>query len=126
MSVKGIALGRSGEDAAARFLQRQGYTILYRNYRTKLGEVDIVAKEGDTLCFIEVKTRSSEAKGLPAESLRKDKQRQITKAALWFLKEKNLLDTKARFDVVSVRCDQQPPAIEVIKNAFELDEHFTV
>jgi putative endonuclease len=114
-------LGRSGEEAAVVLLKENGYKILARNYKTRLGEIDIVARDKDTLCFVEVKTRLSERFGLPSEAVSRFKQRQISKAALIFLKEKKLLDKKARFDVVSVLYSEKGPKLDIIKNAFELD-----
>lgn len=126
MSKGHIYLGKSGEGIAVNLLKENGYKILVRNYRTKLGEVDIVARDKDTLCFIEVKTRHSDRFGLPKEAISSSKQRQISKAALLFLKENNLLDKKARFDVVSIIYSQkQRPRLDLIKNAFELDESFS-
>lgn len=121
-----IYLGKSGEEAAIDFLKENGYKILVRNYRTKLGEIDIVAYDRDTIAFIEVKTRLKNRFGLPKEAILASKQRQISKAALLFLKENNLLDRKARFDVVSIMYSQkQRPRLDLIKNAFELDKSFS-
>ena len=125
MSKERIYLGRSGEEAAVRLLKENGYKILARNYKTKLGEIDIVAKDRDTFCFVEVKTRHSDRFGLGQESILGSKQRKISKVALMFLKENNLLDKKARFDVVSVIYSKDTPKLDLIKNAFELDESFT-
>lgn len=125
MSRHNILLGKSGEEAAVNLLKEKGYKIIARNYKSKLGEIDIVAKDRDTLCFIEVKTRQNDSFGIPLESVAFRKQRQISKAALLFLKEKNLFQKKARFDVVSIINTQEKPRIELIKNAFDLDESFT-
>ncbi len=119
-----ILLGKSGEDQAVEFLKNQGYKIWARNYKTKLGEIDIIAADKDTVCFIEVKTRHSDKYGLPQEAILKPKQNQIAKVALTFLKEKNLLQQKARFDVVSVVYAQENPRLDLIKDAFELDAGF--
>ncbi len=124
MSRQNLDLSRTGEDTAADFLKANGYKIIARNYKTKLGEIDIIAKDKDSYCFIEVKTRHSDKFGLPSEAVSAFKQRQISKAALVFLKENRLLDKKARFDVVSIIYAQEPPQIDLIKNAFELDESF--
>jgi len=121
VSRQNLCLGRSGEEAAVVLLKENGYKILARNYKTRLGEIDIVAQDKDTLCFVEVKARLSERFGLPSEAVSRFKQRQISKAALVFLKEKKLLDKKARFDVVSVLYSQEGPKLDIIKNAFELD-----
>lgn len=106
-------------------LAENGYKILARNYRTGLGEIDIIAKDKDTICFVEVKARKACRFGLPQEAISGVKQRQIAKAALVFLKEKDLLHKNARFDVVSVMYAQGGAKLDLIKNAFELNEHFT-
>lgn len=124
MSKQNLYLGKSGEEAATNFLKENGYKILVRNYKTKLGEVDIIALDKDTLCFIEVKTRYSLKFGSPLEAVSKFKQRQISKAALKFLKENNLLNKRARFDVVSVIYSDEVPKLDLVKNAFELDSSF--
>ncbi|MBI4972359.1 MAG: YraN family protein [Candidatus Omnitrophica bacterium] len=126
MSKENLYLGKSGEEIAAKFLADNGYKILQRNYRSRLGEIDIIAKDKDTLCFVEVKTRISDKQGLPVESIISFKQRRISKAALVFLKEKNLLNEKARFDVVSILYESGRPNIELIKDAFELEERYVI
>jgi len=125
VSKENLNLGKSGEEDAARFLKNKGYKLLRRNYKTKLGEIDIVAQDKETLCFIEVKTRSSCIFGHPSEALTYAKQRKLSQLALFFLKEHNLIDKKARFDVVTVAYSQDKPRLELIKNAFELDRNFT-
>ena len=126
MSKEHIYLGKSGEETAAGLLKKNGYKIIVRNYKSKLGEIDIIAKDKDTYCFIEVKTRHSDRFGMPSEAVLKSKQRQISKAALMFLKQNNLLDKKARFDVVSIIYSKDRPHLDLIKNAFELDERYVV
>lgn len=125
MSRRNLDLSRAGEDAAANFLKTNGYKIVARNYQTKLGEIDIIACDRGTYCFIEVKTRSSDKFGLPQEAVSKFKQKQISKTALMFLKENRLLDKSSRFDVVSVIYAQDSPEIDLIKNAFELNKRFS-
>lgn len=116
-------LGQSGEDIAAKFLSKTGYTILTRNYRCRYGEIDIIAKVRDTLVFIEVKTRKGEAYGSPAAAVTPKKQRQISKIALYYLTEHNLFDAPARFDVVSIIIvPDQSSHIDIITNAFDLCE----
>ena len=117
--------GKLAEEAAVNFLKEKGYKILSRNFKTKLGEVDVVARDRDTYCFIEVKSRNSDRFGLPQEAVSALKQRQISKAALGYLKKNRLLNEKARFDVVSIMYQNSSPVIDLIKNAFELDERFT-
>lgn len=126
MSKQNIYLGKRGEGATADFLKENGYKILKANYKTKLGEVDIIAYDKDTLCFIEVKTRDSLRFGSPQEAVSHFKQRQISKVALQFLKSNNLLNKKARFDVVSVIYAEDKPAFDLIKNAFELEERYVI
>jgi len=125
MSISKLNLGRLGEEKSIRYLQDKGYKILERNYKTKLGELDIIARDSETICFIEVKTRSFQDKGDPLESITSDKQHRLSKLALSYLKINNLLNRKARFDVVSVYQDCQQTNIRLIKNAFELDRFYS-
>ena len=113
-------LGRRGEELALRFLKKQGYRIIDRNYVCKLGEMDIIARERDTLVFVEVKARTSTAFGPPQLAVNSSKQRQLSKVALSFLKENRLEDAKARFDVVAILFKPMGEEIELIKDAFEL------
>lgn len=116
-------LGKLGEQAVAKHLQRYGYKILVQNYRCKLGEIDIIAKDGPDLVFIEVKTRSGTSYGSPAAAVNSRKQRQISKAAQCYLAEQSLFDSPARFDVVSVFCDHNNNHhFDHINNAFDLCE----
>ncbi|MBA3014526.1 MAG: YraN family protein [Proteobacteria bacterium] len=113
--------GRRGEELAAEFLLNLGYQVKVRNYRVPCGEVDIIAEDKGTIVFVEVKTRSSLGFGLPAEAVTPRKQRQIAKAALFFLGQNRAMSRPARFDVVSVvLAAGGPPRIELIKNAFDL------
>jgi putative endonuclease len=111
-------LGQRGERAAALFLRRQGLRVLVRGYRTRTGEIDLIAREGETLVFVEVKARRQ---GVPAEAVTPEKQRRITLAALHFLHRYELLEVRSRFDVVSIIWpdDRRPPQVEHIRNAFE-------
>lgn len=114
-------LGKSGEDHAAQALQRKGYAILERNYRCRHGEIDIVGRNGNTLVFIEVKTRKSDCYGPPQEAVTPRKQRQIAMAAQHYLAEHSLFDSPCRFDVVSVTADSSGAMrIEIIPGAFDL------
>jgi putative endonuclease len=114
-------LGQRGERAAARYLKRRGLRVLLRGYRTKLGEIDLIAREGDTLVFIEVKARRQ---GVPAEAVTPEKQRRLTIAAHQFLRRYRLFNVRSRFDVVAIVWpdDRSPPRIEHIRNAFEAIE----
>ncbi len=114
-------LGERGEEVAFRFLKKKGYRIIQKNYVCKVGEMDIIAKEKDTLVFIEVKTRTSALFGPPQLAVNFSKQRQLSKVALNYLKEKRLEDVKARFDVVAILLGQNQEEIELIKDAFDLN-----
>ena len=113
-------LGKKGEEMALRFLKKNGYRIFARNYVCKMGEIDIIAKEKDTLVFIEVKTRTSTAFGPPQLAVNSAKQMQLSKVALYFLKEKGLEDVKARFDVVAILLGPRGAEIELIRDAFDV------
>lgn len=116
-------LGQSGEDIAAALLGENGYRILARNYRCHCGEIDIIAKQGVTLVFLEVKTRTGMTYGSPSAAVTLKKQRQISKTAQYYLAVHNLFDAPARFDVVSIIiAPHQLPRIEIIANAFDLCE----
>ena len=114
-------LGQAGEAIALTFLKENGYTILAQNYRRRFGEIDIIAREGDYLVFVEVKTRTGFSHGHPLDAVTFKKQKQISKVAQYYLAEKNLFDTAARFDVVSVIISKNSPVnVEVVTNAFDL------
>lgn len=125
MSRERIIIGKSGEDIALDFLKKQDYHIIERNFKSRLGELDIIAKDANTVCFVEVKTRTSSDKGTGFESITKNKQHKLSKLALAYLKTHNLLKQKARFDVVSVLLDGLSNKTELIKNAFNLDSRYT-
>lgn len=113
-------LGKKGEEIALQFLKKKGYRILQKNYVCKLGEIDLIAQEKDTLTFVEVKTRRSTTFGPPQMAVDQKKQEQLSKAALHFLKERRLEEAKARFDVVAILLSPQGVKIELIRNAFDL------
>jgi len=114
-------LGDRGERAAARFLRRQGMKILERQSRNQFGEIDLVAKDGDCIVFVEVKTRSSVLAGQPFEAITHAKQKKLTQLALVWLKRKRMLNASARFDVISVvwAPEDKKPTIQHYRNAFE-------
>jgi putative endonuclease len=112
-----LQFGRWGEKQAVKALKRRGYRIIQTNYRSTLGEIDIIARDGDVLVFVEVKARRSLSHGPPAESLTPQKRHQISKAAAAFLKKHHITHASVRFDVVSV--DLTPGGkTEIIQNAF--------
>ena len=115
------AIGRDGEEIAAEYLRNNGYRIVEKNYKNRFGEIDIIAKDGNTVVFIEVKTRNTPSYGTPSSAVDSKKQQRIGKVALTYLTKKGLTQHPVRFDVVSI-CDGK---IEVIRDAFELREDFS-
>ena len=118
-------LGAKGEEIAVRYLKSRGYRIVERNYRIRLGEIDIIAEQGDDLVFIEVKTRSDTHFGSPFESVTARKQKQLSKVALEYISKQGCHDRPARFDVVGIEFHKgsnksQDAAIELLQNAFDL------
>ena len=112
--------GKIGEELAAAYLAEAGYRILERNYRCLFGEIDIVAQEGETLVFVEVKSRSSGAYGDPQLAVGRRKQQKISRISVHYLAERRLCHRPARFDVVAVKLFPAGHRIELIRNAFEL------
>ena len=119
-----IEFGKYSEDLATQSLTQQGYKILERNFRTPWGEIDIIAEEGDTLCFIEVKARNTRFEEFPLEAVSRIKQRKLIRVAWGYLKKNNFTHRRARFDVVAIFKgeDNLKYKIEIIKNAFGLEE----
>lgn len=115
------SIGKRGEDIAVLFLKGLKFRILEKNFRCKCGEIDIVAKDGGTFVFIEVKTRRNLSYGVPQLAVTPFKQRQISRAALMWLSKNKLFEVPARFDVIAILAqDCQVPVVDHIKNAFEL------
>ncbi len=112
--------GDKGERLAARFLRRQGFKILARQYSNRLGEIDLIALDGESIVFVEVKTRRSTAAGHPVEAITPGKQKKLTQVALVFLKRHALLEHSARFDVVTVLWPEASGQAEIehYRNAF--------
>jgi len=115
-----ILLGRTGEDLALEKVTMLGYKPVIRNYRCPLGEVDLIARDGDTLVFIEIKTRKSKPIAYAKEAVDARKRRQLSKVALAYMKSNKCHEVKARFDVVAVSLIGETPQVELIKNAFDL------
>ena len=120
MSRARIALGKTGEDLACRELARRGYAILARRYRLRGGELDIVARDGRTLVFVEVKARQDQAFGRAAEAVGIIKQRRLARLAQQYVARHRLVDRPCRFDVVSIDLESGRPAIEVFQSAFDV------
>ncbi|MBI4687390.1 MAG: YraN family protein [Nitrospirae bacterium] len=118
-----MRLGREGEELAIKFLKKNGYKIIEQNYKTPLGEIDIIAKDGETLTFIEVKARESLQFGQPFEAVNYTKRKKITKVALSYIKKLKEVPP-CRFDVMSVYFKEGRPEVELIRDAFEAAVRF--
>jgi putative endonuclease len=112
-------LGKSGEELACTELQRRGYAILDRRYRTRFGEIDIVARDGEVTVFIEVKARAGRTFGDGAAAVTPWKQRRVAQMAIDYVTRHRLHDRPCRFDVVAVELTAGPPRVEVYRGAFD-------
>ncbi len=119
MTQARITMGMSGEDLACRELERRGYRILARRYRVRSGELDIVARDGATLVFVEVKARASHDFGSAAEAVTPMKQARLARLAHEYVTRHGLDGCACRFDVVAIHLDAGTPEIEVFQNAFD-------
>ncbi|MEW6520903.1 MAG: YraN family protein [Thermodesulfobacteriota bacterium] len=119
MSRQRQSLGKEGEEIARRYLEKRGYTIVTANYRTRHGEIDLIARDGATLVFIEVKTRTQEKFGSPFAALTARKCTNMARVALHYLITHGGTAQPARFDVVSVR-PGETMEVELVQNAFDL------
>ncbi len=119
MSTARVELGRIGEDLACRELERRGYVIVARRYRRRRGELDIIARDGATLVFVEVKTRRGRMFGGGAEAVTAMKRRRMRTMALEYLARHRLSQCACRFDVVAIHYDAGSPTIDIIRNAFD-------
>jgi putative endonuclease len=116
-------LGRAGEIAAARFLERRGLMILERNLRSRLGEIDLLARDGRALVFVEVKARRGQPGEPPAAAVNARKRARLSRLALGYLARHRLGERSCRFDVVGVSLDETGVVTDIrhIPNAFDLD-----
>ena len=114
--------GGFGENLAVGYIVSRGYRIIETNYKNRLGEIDIIARDGDVIVFIEVKSRRSNRFGSARASVSKSKQRKISMVALGYLRSNGGTGQKARFDVVAINSHESGPEdhIELIQNAFDL------
>jgi putative endonuclease len=123
-----IDTGKTGEDRAVSFLLKNGYVVLGRNVRSPMGEIDIVARDHDVVCFIEVRSRTGDGKNEQAQaalaSVDHKKQMKLSRLAVSYLKANKLLDRRARFDVVAVLLKDQGEDVVVIKDAFPIAERY--
>ncbi len=112
-------LGKKAEDIAEKFLKEKGYEILQRNYQFGHGEIDIIAKDGDVLVFVEVKSRSDSRFGDPEYALSYPKQKMLVRSAHGYLYEKNIDEVECRFDLVAIKLyEGKEPEINHIESAF--------
>ncbi len=119
-----LARGRAGERLAARHLRHRGYKVLYRNFRgSRGGEIDLICRHGDTLAFVEVKTRTTEDFGRPLTAVDRKQRHRIVRGAMTWLRMLELPDLTFRFDVVEVVMET-PPRITVVENAFHLPDGY--
>ena len=120
MSRARQTLGKVGEDLACRELERRGYAILARRYRCRRGELDIVARDGQTVVFVEVKTREGRDFGVGGEAVNGFKRRRMADVALDYLARHHLVGRPCRFDVVAIELGAGDPTIELYQHAFDL------
>lgn len=118
-----LKLGERGEALAWNFLKKMGYAILEKNYRTRFGEIDVIAVKDDSLIFIEIKTRRNHHFGLPAEAVDWRKRQKMIRVAESYLQQKKMENREARFDILSITWDgTTEPHFEILDNAFSLEE----
>jgi len=111
------AWGKYGEDVAARHLQTQGFVVLERNWRCDVGEIDIIARDGDTLVVCEVKTRTSSAFGAPLEAVTMQKAARLRRLAAGWMRSHQVRPKDVRIDLVGVICGHGEPQIEHVRGA---------
>ena len=118
-----VSLGKRGEELACAALQRRGYAIVARRYRTRCGEIDVIARDGNTIAFVEVKAKAGEECGTAREAVTRRKRRQVIAMAHDYLARHRVSADALRFDVVAVTMlPGQPAQVEIIQNAFTLDD----
>jgi putative endonuclease len=121
MTQTRLSLGRRGEQLAEQKLAHSGYTIVARNYRCRAGEIDLVARRGETLVFVEVRTRRGEAFGLPEASLTRSKRQHLIAACQSYLQAHDLAEADWRIDVVAVELSPQGELlrVDIVENAIQ-------
>lgn len=123
MTEKRLKFGREGEEAAVAFLKKKGYRILEKNFRAKVGEIDVIAEQDATVVFVEVKARANHQYGHPFNAVTPVKQRKIIQVAQSYLAKHRLMENSARFDVVGLTVDADNAnsfQIELLENAFQI------
>jgi putative endonuclease len=119
MSRLRVLVGKSGEDLACRELERRGYAIVARRYRRRGGELDIIARDGPTLVFVEVKARGGRAYGDAAEAVTPLKRLRLARLATDYMMRHHLANCRCRFDVVAIHLESGAPVVDVFQNAFD-------
>jgi putative endonuclease len=119
-----LRTGRWGEEQAEKFLKKAGLKMVGRNVRVGYDEIDLIVRQGDTLIFVEVKTRASEDFGRPASAVNRAKRKKLSRAAIRFLKNHKLRPPYIRFDVVEVVGEK--PEIRHIQNAFQMEGGYRI
>lgn len=114
-----LLFGSRGERLAARLLKQKGFRILARNCRSRFGELDLIARDGDTIVFVEVKTRSQSETGRPEDAITEHKRRQMTRAALAWLHKNRLDNHRCRFDVIAIVWGEGEPQVDHYMGAFD-------
>ena len=122
-NLAAVSIGNLGEEAAVKAIKKQGYKIIERNYRTKMGEIDIIARDGEYTCFIEVRLRKNNDFGSPADTIDVRKQQKLIRTAKYYAAAKKIYDSPMRFDAVLINADAKDGKLtnvktEIIKNAF--------
>ena len=115
------SLGKRGEDLACEELERRGYTIVDRRFRTRCGEIDIVARDAGVLVFVEVKTRSGGNFGTPFESVTWKKRQRLSRMAASYVFLKRIADVPCRFDVIAILEEKGAHKIELVRGAFDME-----
>lgn len=123
VSGQHIKTGKSGEEQGGRYLEKIGYRILERNYRCRLGEIDVIAEKDRKICFIEIKSRRSNRFGAPEEAVHYYKQKKILQVAQWYIKDRKIQDRSFSFDVLSIMWNETGDIqFRLIPDAFGLSE----
>jgi putative endonuclease len=123
MTLARQQLGKSGEDLACRELEARGYAIVARRYRQRGGEIDIIARDGPTLVFVEVKTRDGHEFGDAAEAITGWKRRRLARTAIDYMMRHHVPECPCRFDVVAIHLDSGAPVVELFQNAFDVPSY---
>ncbi len=124
MTMKRKILGEKGEDIALKRLKSIGYEILEKNYRCPFGELDIIARDDDYIVFIEIKTRKNRSTAYAKEAITPKKKKRLYQCALYYMKNHELMENRARFDVVAINMNNDKMDFEIIQNAFDIENFY--